>query len=193
MSELMSARTYARAHVSACIYMLNFTLLQRIACHALQAALLACSLALPCTLPRVLCPVILKFLLKNKSRANKIAQSTVLFLDVSHWRADREAEGARLLSEYRIQSYLGFESPALRQIMTSASCILLVGAFLLTNSTPVTHINDEVKRVYYPACLQESYNPLLYNATVHVYRKLIPCHGDADPWSKLSKFKLDTP
>ena len=30
-------------------------------------------------------------------------------------RADREAEGARLLSEYRTQSYLGFESPALRQ------------------------------------------------------------------------------
>ena len=31
------------------------------------------------------------------------------------WRADREAEGARLLSEYRTKSYLGFESPALRQ------------------------------------------------------------------------------
>lgn len=30
-------------------------------------------------------------------------------------RADREAEGARLLSEYRTKSYLGFESPALRQ------------------------------------------------------------------------------
>ena len=30
-------------------------------------------------------------------------------------RADREAEGARLLSEYTPQGYLGFESPALRQ------------------------------------------------------------------------------
>lgn len=31
------------------------------------------------------------------------------------WRADREAEGARLLSEYGPQAHLGFESPALRQ------------------------------------------------------------------------------
>ncbi len=31
------------------------------------------------------------------------------------WRADREAEGARLLSEYSPKDYLGFESPALRQ------------------------------------------------------------------------------
>ena len=30
------------------------------------------------------------------------------------WRADREAEGARLLSEYTPQGYPGFESPALR-------------------------------------------------------------------------------
>ncbi len=32
------------------------------------------------------------------------------------WRADREAEGARLLSEYSPKGNLGFESPALRQI-----------------------------------------------------------------------------
>ena len=31
------------------------------------------------------------------------------------WRADREAEGARLLSEYAPKGHLGFESPALRQ------------------------------------------------------------------------------
>ncbi len=30
-------------------------------------------------------------------------------------RADREAEGARLLSEYAPKGHLGFESPALRQ------------------------------------------------------------------------------
>ena len=30
-------------------------------------------------------------------------------------RSDREAEGARLLSEYTPQGYLGFESPLLRQ------------------------------------------------------------------------------
>ena len=34
-------------------------------------------------------------------------------------RADREAEGARLLSEYTPQGYLGFESPALRQFHSS--------------------------------------------------------------------------
>ena len=37
------------------------------------------------------------------------------------WRADREAEGARLLSEYRTKSYLGFESPALRQTIRTQS------------------------------------------------------------------------
>ena len=31
-------------------------------------------------------------------------------------RADREAEGARLLSEYSPKGNLGFESPALRQL-----------------------------------------------------------------------------
>lgn len=31
------------------------------------------------------------------------------------WRSDREAEGARLLSEYAPKGHLGFESPALRQ------------------------------------------------------------------------------
>ena len=33
------------------------------------------------------------------------------------WRADREAEGARLLSEYTPKGYLGFESPALRHLL----------------------------------------------------------------------------
>ena len=32
-------------------------------------------------------------------------------------RADREAEGARLLSEYAPKGHLGFESPALRQFI----------------------------------------------------------------------------
>ena len=32
-------------------------------------------------------------------------------------RADREAEGARLLSEYAPKGHLGFESPALRQLI----------------------------------------------------------------------------
>ena len=32
-------------------------------------------------------------------------------------RADREAEGARLLSEYTPKGYLGFESPALRHVL----------------------------------------------------------------------------
>lgn len=35
-------------------------------------------------------------------------------------RADREAEGARLLSEYAPKGHLGFESPALRQIVQPA-------------------------------------------------------------------------
>lgn len=35
-------------------------------------------------------------------------------------RADREAEGARLLSEYTPQGYLGFESPALRHLPMKA-------------------------------------------------------------------------
>ena len=39
----------------------------------------------------------------------------ILAIIALFWRADREAEGARLLSEYTPQGYLGFESPALRQ------------------------------------------------------------------------------
>ena len=46
------------------------------------------------------------------------------------WRADREAEGARLLSEYTPQGYLGFESPLLRQLFIYA--VLTNGVFLLS-------------------------------------------------------------
>ncbi len=44
-------------------------------------------------------------------------------------RADREAEGARLLSEYAPKGHLGFESPALRQYELKEGSRL--GPFLL--------------------------------------------------------------
>ena len=41
------------------------------------------------------------------------------------WRADREAEGARLLSEYGPKAHLGFESPALRHFNFMYLCLNL--------------------------------------------------------------------
>jgi hypothetical protein len=52
------------------------------------------------------------------------------------WRADREAEGARLLSEYRTKSYLGFESPALRQYMQPAGHLMSGGFFIPSSHSP---------------------------------------------------------
>ncbi len=58
------------------------------------------------------------------------------------WRADREAEGARLLSEYTPKGYLGFESPALRHFILALSqvnscflsdCLRSLRAFLVAN------------------------------------------------------------
>lgn len=45
----------------------------------------------------------------------KKGPSRLSYQVASYWRADREAEGARLLSEYAPKGHLGFESPALRQ------------------------------------------------------------------------------
>ena len=58
------------------------------------------------------------------------------------WRADREAEGARLLSEYTPKGYLGFESPALRHFILALSqvnscflsdCLRSLRVFLVAN------------------------------------------------------------
>ena len=46
----------------------------------------------------------------------KKGPSRLSYQVASYWRADREAEGARLLSEYTPKAYLGFESPALRHL-----------------------------------------------------------------------------
>ena len=46
-------------------------------------------------------------------------------------RADREAEGARLLSEYSPKGNLGFESPALRQLTRHAARALLGRRFFV--------------------------------------------------------------
>ena len=47
----------------------------------------------------------------------KFSTVKVLYLPapIIAWRSDREAEGARLLSEYAPQGHLGFESLLLRQ------------------------------------------------------------------------------
>ena len=53
-------------------------------------------------------------------------------------RADREAEGARLLSEYTPQGYLGFESPALRHLRVTRTLVRDVRAGVRLVSSPST-------------------------------------------------------
>ena len=57
-------------------------------------------------------------------------------------RADREAEGARLLSEYAPKGHLGFESPALRQYDLKEGSHLgpfLIRRMLIGDSNPRGH------------------------------------------------------
>ena len=56
-----------------------------------------------------------KTMVLYRSPSCKKRLSKLSYQVASYWRADREAEGARLLSEYAPKGHLGFESPALRQ------------------------------------------------------------------------------
>ena len=64
-----------------------------------------------------------KTMVLYRSPSCKKSLSKLSYQVASYWRADREAEGARLLSEYTPKAYLGFESPALRHLYVQAVCL----------------------------------------------------------------------